>query len=86
MISETTIKKSMGLRNNSMVVLWFGHLSACQTKRDSWFLGAQYHKEYSNYLRNEFPILKKWGLEEMLFQTPKKYKDNCMEEGKKSSQ
>lgn len=61
MTSEKTTKKSMGLRNNSMVVLWVGHLSVGQTKRDSWFLGAQSHKKYSNYLRNEFPILKNGG-------------------------
>ena len=40
---EKLPKKSMGLRNNSLVVLWVVHLSVCQTLRDSWFLGAQSH-------------------------------------------
>lgn len=38
-----TTKKSTGIRNNSMVVLCVGHLSVCQTKRDSWFLGFESH-------------------------------------------
>lgn len=59
MTSEGTRKKSMGLRNNSMVVLWVGHLSVCQTIRDSWFQELSPIIEYSNYPRNEFPCTEK---------------------------
>lgn len=45
MTSERARMKSMGLRNNFMAVLWVGHLSVCQTIRDSWCLRAQTHNK-----------------------------------------